>query len=494
MRARRRRFMGSVSAGFVAIWALVMVGQSPAQAATSGSATTSSATLVGASSPDWTWFDDAIGPLDIYRIFDVGGFHYATWQDTPAYQKHPNATAFDYSFDVLPQRLTNPADPINAQIRSFLATTPKNLIITDYHEPDNEKGQFTPAQFRAGILALSAMVRDQNALDGGTRRTSVILMAITFTGAWSTTADDWWPNDARDGGHVDVIEGDMYQFPHATNTPGVPKGYTDGVKWRSASALLSPLRDFARAHNTPWAIAELGILEDVNNPGRRAAELAGAVAFARDNGALHICYFDNLGGRADWKLRWSTPAGTASKQSAAATTWKSLAASTGVSNPPPKTSQEWVLNQGFDNGSTSGWGSFSGPTTLATTQPSGNWLLAIGNRAPAAKDVGACNSAPYWVSSTVAGTKYSATVKAMPTTAGAPVQVVLREVTSGGAQVRFVKSPVVTLTDTTSLTALPTVELTAVNAGDSIRMCLVAVGLAPGQTVYADDFSLSSPV
>lgn len=474
------------------MWALLVAGQGAAQGAEATATSTSATTLVGASSPDWTSFDNAMGPAQIYRIFDIDGFHYATWQDTPAYQQHPNATAFDYSFDVLPQRLTNPADPINNQIRAFLATTPKNLIITTYHEPDNTTGRFTPAQFRAGILALADMVRAQNAVDGGTRQTSVILMAITFTDAWSTTADDWWPNDARDGGHVDIIEGDMYQWPHATNTPGVPPGYTDGVKWRSAAALLSPLRDFARAHGTPWAIAELGILEDVNNPGRRAAELANAVAFARANGASHICYLDKVGPRADWRLRWSSPPGTSSTQSAAITMWKSLMAPSGGTDPAP-TSRQWVLNPGLDGGSTSGWGPFSGPTTLPATQRSGNWLLAIGNRTATDQDVGACNSGPFWVSSTQAGTTYRATVQAMASASGTPVHLFLREVTASGAQVRFVKSLPATLTSTTTLTTLPAVELTAARSGDSLRMCVVSSALPNGQTVYADNFSLTSP-
>jgi hypothetical protein len=163
----------------------------------------------------------------------------------------------------------------------------------------------------------------------GTRMTALILMRITFTGYGTTMASDWWPTDARDGGHVDVIEGDMYEFPHATNTDGIPPGYTDGVKWMSASKLLSPLYNFAVANRTPWAVAELGILEDVNDPNRRANELSNAVTYARNNGALHICYFDRKGPRADWRLRWSTPPGTTSMQSAAAVMWKSLIASSG---------------------------------------------------------------------------------------------------------------------------------------------------------------------
>lgn len=310
-----RMLLGAVAATVLAFLACVV----PAGAATTP-------TLVGAASSDWKWFDAAVGPMQIYRVFDVGGFHYATWQDTPWYKAHPNAPAFDYSFDILPQRLTDPTDPINAQIKAFLATTPKNLIITDYHEPDDEFGLFTPAQYRAGILALANMVRAQNAIDGGNRMTSVILMGITFRGYWNTKPIDWWPTDARDGGHVDLIEGDMYEPPHATNTAGVPRGYTDGVKWKSASKLLAPLYNFAVSQHTQWAVAELGILENVNDPMAKARELANAVNYARTYGALHICYFDSYGSRADWRLRWSSPPGTTSPTSNAAVMWRNLAA------------------------------------------------------------------------------------------------------------------------------------------------------------------------
>lgn len=284
-------------------------------------------TLVGASSSDWAWFDQAVGPVQIYRVFD-GGFHFATWQATNAYRQHPQATAFDYSIRVLPQRLTTPSDPVNAQIRSFLATTPKNLIITNWHEPDETytyDRQFTPAQYRAGLLALARMVRAQNAADGGTRRVSVILMDITFSGTWDTQVSDWWPTDARDGAHVDLIEGDMYEWPHNTNTACCPAGYTDGVNWRKAATLLSPLSTWAAAHSTPWAVAELGVLEDIHDPARRASELSAAVSFAKAHGADHISYFDNAGPRANWRLRYSTPVGTTSMTSRAALMWRSLA-------------------------------------------------------------------------------------------------------------------------------------------------------------------------
>jgi hypothetical protein len=455
-------------------------------------ADTQPAMAVGAAAHDWTWFDKAIGPLPIYRIFDSGGFHYDTWQQTPAYQQHPNAPQFDYSFDILPQRLTDPNDPINAQIRAFLATTPKNLIITDYHEPDYASGTyglFTPAQFRAGILALANMVRAQNAIDGGHRMTSVILMTITFAGNWSTSASDWWPTDARDGGHVDLIEGDMYEWPHATNTLGVPPGYTDGVKWRSASQFLAPLHSFAVANNTPWAIAELGILEDIHDPVRRANELANAVAYARANGALHVCYFDNIGPHADWRLRWGSPVGTASPTSDAAVMWKSLV--NGSVGPP--TQKEWVLNPGFDGGSITGWSNpYSPASQLAVVQQSTNWVLSIGNKTSSTQDVGTCNQ-PFWVNAaTVSGLTYTVRVQAQPTLAGTRVRLGVRETGPSGNTVTNVQS-VATLTDAGTLTSLPATQLAAVASGDTLRVCLAVLGLPPTQKVYADNFSITSP-
>ncbi|MEP6665784.1 MAG: hypothetical protein ABJA81_04990 [Nocardioidaceae bacterium] len=283
--------------------------------------------LLGATSSNWTWFDNAVGPQQIYRNFDQG-FNYATWQDTPAYKLHPNATANDYSTEVLPQRLLDPTDTINAMMRAFIATTPKNIIMTNLHEPDEafQRRGFTQAQFRASILTFAQMVRDQNAIDGGTRMTSVVLMGVTFGAYGTTTADQWWPTDARDGGHVDILEADLYALPHATQTACCPAGYTDGVSWRKAPQVIDPLRNFAQARGTPWAISELGYLEDIHNPQRKATALSEAVAYARTWGAHHVEVFDSAGTRASWKLWHSFPVGTQSSTSNAALMWKSLVA------------------------------------------------------------------------------------------------------------------------------------------------------------------------
>lgn len=277
---------------------------------------------VGAVSANWSWTDAALGPVGVYRSFDRG-FSFATWQETKAYLAHPNATFHDYSIRILPQRLADPDDPIIPSLRAFLSTTPPDLVITNYHEPDDKHSNlFSPAQFRAGILALARLVRDQNEIDGGARRTSVILMAVTFGAYGTSVASDWWPTDTRDGGHVDIVTADVYSMPHATNTPGVPSGYTDGINWRKAPGLFAKVASFARAKNTAWAVSEHGYLEDLNDPTRKAKALADSVAYVRANGGEWISYFDAVGPRADWRLRWSSPVGTASMTSNATLAWR----------------------------------------------------------------------------------------------------------------------------------------------------------------------------
>lgn len=302
-------------------------GAHPLRAATTAAAAVTPMPL-GATSSNWQWYDQAVGPSQIYRNFDSAGFSYNTWQATKAYQLHPNAPYYDYSTEANPKRLLDPNDNLTTRMTAFIATTPKNIIFTNMHEPDNTyPGKFTPAEFRASIVKLTNIVHAQNAIDGGTRRVSVILMGITFGDYGTTTADQWWPTDARDGGHADIIQADLYNLPHATQTTCCPAGYTDGINWRTTPQIIDPLRKFAQARGIEWGISELGFLEDVNNPMRKANAMSSAVAYAEANGSDHVCYFDSSGPRANWKLWWSFPKGTQSMTSNAAVMWKSLVAS-----------------------------------------------------------------------------------------------------------------------------------------------------------------------
>jgi hypothetical protein len=281
--------------------------------------------LIGGAATDWAWFEAHVGPAQIYRDYD-SAFHYATWQQTKAYAVHPNAAANDYSFKILPQTLADPASGAAAQVAAFLRTTPMNIQVTNYHEPDNSyPGRFTAQQYRAGIVTLANLVRAQNALDGGTRRTSVTLMNVTFGNYGTTKAADWWPTDNPDGGHADIISVDAYASPHATNTVGVPAGYTDGVGWKTPTGLLTNVYNFAASRGIPWAVSELGYLEDIQDPMHKANTLRDIVTWAKAHGAHHVSYFDAKGPRADWRLRYNNPPIPSQSDTSNATVmWKSL--------------------------------------------------------------------------------------------------------------------------------------------------------------------------
>jgi hypothetical protein len=323
--ARRR------TAGAFTLAALVLLGVLVTPSAASASAT--SVTKIGAWSRDWTWFDANVGPVDVYRGYD-GGFHYPTWQQVPRSLAHPGGMN-DYSFQLPPADVASGAD--DAILTTFIASTPKNIVLTNHHEPEQEiqAGQFTFAQFRAAIVRLNQLVDAQNLIDGGTRKVSVILMVSTFGGFMGRNAENYYPNPTRDGGTADLISADVYAAPHATGTAGVPIGYTDGVNWKDPAVLMRKVVAFAKLHTTDWAVSELGYLEDVNNPMRKSQALQSAVAAAKAGKAtatgptyrpaLWISYWDSKGGRADWELRYNNPpVPSTSTTSNAAVMWKTL--------------------------------------------------------------------------------------------------------------------------------------------------------------------------
>lgn len=308
------------------------------------SASATSVVKIGAWSRDWTWFNANVGAVDVYRGYD-GGFHYPTWQQVPIAlsqsKNHPGSMS-DYSFQLPPADVASGKD--DAILTTFIASTPPNIVLTNYHEPEQEieAGQFTFAQFRAAEVHLSYLVHQQNLLDGGTRKVSVVLMVSTFTGFKGRNPVNYWPTTTESSGAladpIDLISADVYSAPHATGTAGVPLGYTDGVNWKDPAKLMYPVVKFAKSNNSDWAVSELGYLEDVHNPTRKAQALQAAVAAAvagktsasspTFRPALWISYWDSKGGRADWELRYTSPAPTTSPPAAssnAAVMWKQLA-------------------------------------------------------------------------------------------------------------------------------------------------------------------------
>ncbi len=329
----------------VAVAATIALGTvtSNAQAATSG-------TLIGAYSRDWSWFDANVGRMQVYRGYDTG-FQFATWGQTVAATAHPQDPANptfvnDYSFNLPPNKVADGSD--DAQLTKFIATTPKNIVLTNYHEPEQEidAGQFTFQQFLNSTTHLAYLVHQQNLADQGTRRVSVILMVESFSGFKGRHAINYWPTTLPSVTNpvthlpvgedfADVISADAYALPHATSTAGVPAGYTDGLRWKSAATLLSPVLTFANANHTHWAVSELGYLEDTHNPTHRSTEITAAASYSSTgkltptsvpNPALYINYWDSRGRRADWQLRWNNPpVPSTSGTSNAAVTWRHLA-------------------------------------------------------------------------------------------------------------------------------------------------------------------------
>jgi hypothetical protein len=158
-------------------------------------------------------------------------------------------------------------------------------------------------------------VHAQNVVDGGTRRVSVILMYDTVYGFKGRNPMDYWPgrDPATGVNYADLISFDTYALPHNTNTPGVPKGFTDGIKWQTPKVLLDPSIAFAQQIGSPWMVSEFGYLEDINNPTRKAQAITDFVNYARLHGTVTVEYWDAAGSRADWRLRYSTNATNAWK-------------------------------------------------------------------------------------------------------------------------------------------------------------------------------------
>jgi hypothetical protein len=307
----RRAFLAGLTstAAVVALPALLTptAARAAAKQPSSGAALAAAAAsmpkpLLGGYTRDPAWYAANVGPTFIRRCYDAA-FSYPTWQQTAAFKTF-GAVPQDYSFQLPPSDVASGV--ADAKLRTFLATTPKDLILTNYHEPEPwvDAGKFSAADFRASIVRLSTLVRAQNALDGGKRRVSVVLIYNTVYGFKGRDPLSYWPGRDPNGvNYADLISFDTYALPHNTNTPGVPVGFTDGVKWQSAKVLLDPSIALAKQIGSPWMLSEVGILEDVTSPTHKGQAMTDVVNYARLHGAVTVEYWDAVGSRADWQLR-----------------------------------------------------------------------------------------------------------------------------------------------------------------------------------------------
>jgi beta-mannanase len=148
-------------------------------------------------------------------------------------------------------------------------------------------------------------------------------------------------------------------------------------------------------------------------------------------------------------------------------------------------------------GSQGGWtGVYNARTALARVEPphgsyDGLWALQIAPKPGDSGIVGASNAAPVWVTSTTAGTTYTASAYVAGSVSGESVSLILREVTTTGALVSKAATTQ-TLADTGWHQL--TLPYTARNSGDVLHYYLVANNLASSsQNLLADCLSLTQP-
>jgi len=261
-------------------------------------ASAASPTMVGAATSDRGWLSANVGPVESYRVYSPT--LPSTWSSGLS---RPGPV--DYSFNLDPQAVPNS----RGRIESFVATTPKNLIINYWHEPEVE---ISPTDFRSATRIVADIVHAQNRADGGTRRVEIILMGWTFRPQSGRNPMDWWPGrDSAGRNYVDIVSVDVYSDPQGPNTAN---GYTNGVNWRSASQLFDPTIEFAAKVGARWSVSEFGYLEDSTKPGHKATAISDAIDYAIARNAVAVQYWDSIGRRGDWRLRHSTSATNAFAQ------------------------------------------------------------------------------------------------------------------------------------------------------------------------------------
>lgn len=156
--------------------------------------------------------------------------------------------------------------------------------------------------------------------------------------------------------------------------------------------------------------------------------------------------------------------------------------------------KQFVTNSGFESGNTSGWRGFNHTSSITAVQPtggghSGQWAARALNTLTSANQTGILSSAPYWVSSTVAGTTYTASGW-FSGPAGTVIALQLRECNSAGTSCPGLRNVKVTLPSSGWVRA--TVPYTAQTNGDGLKLSAHGI-LAGGASFLIDDMTITAP-
>ncbi len=173
-------------------------------------------------------------------------------------------------------------DPqIRAQARGLKALNAP-LFLSLQHEPENDPGNGTAADYVAAWRHYVAVFRSENVTNVSF---TWILMAWSFERP--TIADSFYPGDDV----IDWVAADGYNW----------YGTSADKPWRPLGDAISGFYDWGTAHHKPMMIAEYGSLEDPQTPGRKAAWITDAAAAIKTMpGIKAVLYFHSPVGHPWW--------------------------------------------------------------------------------------------------------------------------------------------------------------------------------------------------
>jgi hypothetical protein len=144
------------------------------------------------------------------------------------------------------------------------------------HEPENDGALGTPAEFVAAYRHVVNVFRARGVTNVAFAWT---MMSSSFVDG-AAEADSFYPGDA----YVDVIGVDGYNW-----YPGKP-----GSRWRSFEDVLAPAHAFAVGKGIPMIVAEYGVQEDPDTPGRKAAWIRDALTTTKSwTNVKALLYYDS---------------------------------------------------------------------------------------------------------------------------------------------------------------------------------------------------------
>ena len=147
------------------------------------------------------------------------------------------------------------------------------IFLSLHHEPENDPGNGTPADYAAAWRHYVSVFRSMGVSNVAF---TWILMAWSFV--TPAVADSYYPGDDV----VDYLGADGYNW----------YGTSPDKQWRSLADALGPFYAWGSAHHKPLMVAEWGTLEDPAVPGRKAAWLTDAAAALQTMPAIKVvCYF-----------------------------------------------------------------------------------------------------------------------------------------------------------------------------------------------------------